>query len=1007
MSRRMATRRRDEGLTLVELIIAVVLSSIVGGVTVAVLITSIGVVTTTTEISRDATDTGLISTFLARDAQAAGGSEPVPVVGTPDRGVSTAGWGGCAQDGDLVVRFDWNMLDIAGAEHPTTVTWARFGDGRIVRRQCRDGTTTDVPVGEHVAAAVATCRPGPACDGNTLAVDLAITGSATRTATTIVLTATLRPASEAAVAVAASTADGPASPLVVLGAPSSACPAVAMRGARTVVLGGALVDDGCGDGAISGTVADLQPTTGTVLVDGLADPYATIVPATPSCAAAADPPLGSSPAPGATMVHTAPVVVTGNVTLRPGRYVFCQGVTVSDGASLTGDGVFLQVVGGAFDVAAGASVELSSASTGTYRNLVLASTGSDVRIAGGSRPDVLRGVVYAPSAVVTVQSDASVSIGALVAGGLTASGTGSVRLGLPIPTPAVVPVTMPVGQVGMPFTATTLIASGGTAPYTWRATGLPAGLAVSASGVLSGTPTVAGTSVAIVTATDATGLAVSVDRAIAVNAALVVSGPASLPGGQVGATYSSAVTATGGTAPYSFAATGLPAGLTMTTAGPTAGTITGTPTSATTVTVTVTVRDAIGATATRSYPLVVKAGLAIASPSSLPNGTVAVAYATTAVGATGGTAPYTFAASGLPSGLAISASGVIDGTPGVAGTAPVTVSVTDADGATAARTYEIVVAAAPSAAGAAPFAATSGFQVFVEGNTSLSTWEIDGAVATGGNLTSHNFQRIATVQPSTAVVHKGGQPLGLLVGGRVDLTASGSGSELTVHRGWFAVGSATAQSLLVFLNELHLVPKGVTDDWSTPRVLSEDKQTDLATSNPVQPAAFGFGGAFTSLRSTSSRIAALTPAACPAIATPSVSVAYGNHTLTLTSNAVNVWNLTIADIETIHNLDAAVRPGGNTKLVINVVDKGAVTLPVRYWTALMDPTAPGSVMWNFPNATSVTITQSFVGSLLAPNSAVTMYDVGVTGDVVAKSLDFRPWSTKLARFDATIPCIGG
>ncbi|MEO6088196.1 MAG: putative Ig domain-containing protein, partial [Umezawaea sp.] len=48
-----------------------------------------------------------------------------------------------------------------------------------------------------------------------------------------------------------------------------------------------------------------------------------------------------------------------------------------------------------------------------------------------------------------------------------------------------------------------LTASGGTAPYTWTATGLPAGLSInSGTGTISGTPTAAATSAVSVTATD-------------------------------------------------------------------------------------------------------------------------------------------------------------------------------------------------------------------------------------------------------------------------------------------------------------------------------------------------------------------------------------------------------------------------------------------------------------------------------------------------------------------------
>lgn len=51
----------------------------------------------------------------------------------------------------------------------------------------------------------------------------------------------------------------------------------------------------------------------------------------------------------------------------------------------------------------------------------------------------------------------------------------------------------------------TLSASGGTAPYTWAATGLPSGLAISTDGIVSGTPDTAGASSVTVTATDSTG----------------------------------------------------------------------------------------------------------------------------------------------------------------------------------------------------------------------------------------------------------------------------------------------------------------------------------------------------------------------------------------------------------------------------------------------------------------------------------------------------------------------
>lgn len=50
-----------------------------------------------------------------------------------------------------------------------------------------------------------------------------------------------------------------------------------------------------------------------------------------------------------------------------------------------------------------------------------------------------------------------------------------------------------------------LAASGGTAPYTWSASGLPTGLSISSAGLITGTPTTAGTYSVTATAKDAAG----------------------------------------------------------------------------------------------------------------------------------------------------------------------------------------------------------------------------------------------------------------------------------------------------------------------------------------------------------------------------------------------------------------------------------------------------------------------------------------------------------------------
>src|SRR5438477_1846427 len=83
-------------------------------------------------------------------------------------------------------------------------------------------------------------------------------------------------------------------------------------------------------------------------------------------------------------------------------------------------------------------------------------------------------------------------------------------------------------------------------------------------------------------------------------APLVIS-TTTLPVGTVGSTYSATLTATGGAAPYIWSATGLPAGLSISSGG----TITGTPTAAGTQIPSLTVKDASGTTASSALSLTI------------------------------------------------------------------------------------------------------------------------------------------------------------------------------------------------------------------------------------------------------------------------------------------------------------------------------------------------------------------------------------------------------------------
>jgi hypothetical protein len=86
--------------------------------------------------------------------------------------------------------------------------------------------------------------------------------------------------------------------------------------------------------------------------------------------------------------------------------------------------------------------------------------------------------------------------------------------------------------------------------------------------------------------------------------------------------------------------------------------------------------------------------LTVDTAAALPSATVGIDY-NGLLAATGGTPPYTWTLTGgaLPAGLSLDPSGEITGTPGTAGSYPLTVRVTDAAGATATATVKMTVAA--------------------------------------------------------------------------------------------------------------------------------------------------------------------------------------------------------------------------------------------------------------------------------------------------------------------------
>ena len=258
--------------------------------------------------------------------------------------------------------------------------------------------------------------------------------------------------------------------------------------------------------------------------------------------------------------------------------------------------------------------------------------------------------------------------------------------------PIASPSALPGGAAGSAYAPVTFSGIGGTAPYTFTASGLPSGMSVSPSGVLGGTPGsgTQGTFNPLFTVTDSTTLCVApfdscpyvatFTRSLTIGPPLSISHPSSLPAGTTGGAYSAVTfTASGGSGSgYTWSATGLPHGMSI---DPSTGILAGTPTAAGIFNPQFTVTDS-GSTPFSVYITLainsLSSPLRFVGPLSLSAGIIGIPYGPVTFTASGGTG-FAWLATGLPPGLGIDAStGVLAGTPTALGTFNAQFVLTDA-----------------------------------------------------------------------------------------------------------------------------------------------------------------------------------------------------------------------------------------------------------------------------------------------------------------------------------------
>lgn len=249
----------------------------------------------------------------------------------------------------------------------------------------------------------------------------------------------------------------------------------------------------------------------------------------------------------------------------------------------------------------------------------------------------------------------------------TASRTLALHTASPI---TITTTSLPTGVAGQEYSAP-LAATGGLGSKTWSVSpALPAGLALQPGGFITGVPKAANEGDYLFTATD-TQSASSASKSLH----LSIVGPltittASLPDGVAGLPYAPfTLQATGGSGPRTWAGKGVPAGMSVSTAG----VLSGTPATANHYAVDFGVSDAMQQTSKNillrvADPLTIK-------ETTIPNAIVGQPYSTP-LHANGGIAPITWSIKG-PSELSIDANGVITGTFSTTNSSFVTVTVVD------------------------------------------------------------------------------------------------------------------------------------------------------------------------------------------------------------------------------------------------------------------------------------------------------------------------------------------
>jgi type II secretory pathway pseudopilin PulG len=629
-------RRDAAGFTIPELLVAIALETIIFGALATAFIVVLNGGDSVNENLNKSSDARFAANYIISDARNSSGPEIslTDATSCPDPTPPVAG----AQT--AVARFNWNSPNAAGTT-TANITAYVLASGSLMRRHCEGGMlVSDGVLASSVATVSVTCAPISDCTGNPTSITVTITETPDKAggpAFSFTLTAAFRKLVGGGSALTPS----PPQSLIVFGSggcgvsvtgsafmrvygnafintvDNGACHALSLGGSGVWNAGTTSILTGGSCVAVSGIVC---PTV-TPYSPALTDPYGGLVAPSaagqPSQTGCTGPQASQTAQPG---VYAGVFAVNGGntCTLASGIYILRAGFNIGSGAIIkTGaGGVLFYLSGGAFVVAGGASLTLTAMTTGPFAGIAVWQAAADTSTISFSNGGALtfNGVIYAPKAQLNISGNAQTPVATAIAvQTVVMTNSGGISIGASaVPLSVTAPASLQPWTVSRPYPSTTVTPAGGDGSYAWSATGFPNGMSINAStGVISGTPTVAGTTSVVVTLNDALGDDPDTQTySLTINAALVISTVSPLPSGEKTALYSTTLARTGGTAPFLWSQSGLPAGMTL---DGSTGIISGTPTATGAPTVTVTLADAAGASVSKGLAITIAAQPTISS----------------------------------------------------------------------------------------------------------------------------------------------------------------------------------------------------------------------------------------------------------------------------------------------------------------------------------------------------------------------------------------------------------